>query len=176
LSADAPRLVVWAMCFAGEYANLTDAARLHETEKRVSVAAGELADLGDAAGAAKAHTVRATALAGLGQVAECESALDDALTAAREAGDRRRVTDVLGRAPTAALWGPSPVSRAGGRCLDIVRLLRITTGSPAVEATSLRCQAVLEAFRGRADAARRVLRKARRDLEGLGLAARSSET
>jgi class 3 adenylate cyclase/ketosteroid isomerase-like protein/tetratricopeptide (TPR) repeat protein len=170
LTADTPRLAAWATCFAGEYANLTDPARLHETEKRVMVAARELAELGDAAGAAKAHTVRATALAQLGRVAECEVALDDALTAAREAGDRRRVTDVLGRAPKAALWGPSPVSRAGGRCLDIVRLLRITTGSPAVEATSLRCQAVLEAFRGRADAARRMVRKARRDLEELGLA------
>src|SRR5581483_4036875 len=98
--AGSPRLHAWADCFSGELANLTDPTRLRETEKRVSVAAKELAELGDAAGAAKAHTVRSTALAGLGQVGECESALDDALTAAREAGDRRRVTDVLGRAPT----------------------------------------------------------------------------
>ncbi len=61
------------------------------------------------------------------------------------------------------------MSRAGGRCLDIVRLLRITTGSPAVEATSLRCQAVLEAFRGRDEAARRMLRSAKRRLTELGL-------
>jgi len=67
------------------------------------------------------------------------------------------------------VWGPSPVPRAGGRCLDVVRLLRITAGSPAVEATSLRCQAVLEAFRGRTEAARRLLASARESLEELGL-------
>ena len=106
---------------------------------------------------------------GLGRFAECEAVLDQALTAARAANDRRRITATLGSAPHAALWGPNPVSRAGGRCLDIVRLLRITTGSPAVEATSLRCQAVLEAFRGRADAARRMLGSARRTLSELGL-------
>jgi hypothetical protein len=60
------------------------------------------------------------------------------------------------------------VPRAGGRCLDVVRLMRITAGSPVVEATSLRCQAVLEAFRGRTDAARRLISSAREMLEELG--------
>ena len=76
---------------------------------------------------------------------------------------------VLAGAPLAALWGPNPVPRAGGRCLDVVRLLRITTDSPAVEATSTRCQAVLEAFRGRAAAARRMIDSARRTVTELGL-------
>src|SRR5207245_1969500 len=40
---------------------------------------------------------------------------------------------------------------------------------PAVEATALRCQAVLEALRGRFDAARRMLSSARTALEELGL-------
>ena len=69
--------------------------------------------------------------------------LQGAVTTLRDAlsaGDRRRVAAVLGAAPLAALWGPSPIPRAGGRCLDVIRLLRITTGSPAVEATSVRCQ------------------------------------
>ena len=86
---------------------------------RLRAAAELLSALDDAAGAAKAHTVHAGALARLGRVAESELALDRALNAAREAGDRRRVTAVLGTAPLAALWGPSPVSRAGGRCLDV---------------------------------------------------------
>ena len=116
------------------------------------------------AGAAKAHTVHATTLARLGRFGECEAVLDLAKSAARDADDRRRITASSASAPHATLWGPSPVSRAGGRCLDIIRLLRITTDSPAVEATSIRCQAVLEAFRGRADAARRMLRRARRML------------
>ena len=51
----------------------------------------------------------------------------------------------------------------------MVRLLRITTDSPAVEATSTRCQAVLEAFRGRAAAARRMIDSARRTVSELGL-------
>ena len=64
---------------------------------------------------------------------------------------------------------PSPVARAGGRCLDVVRLLRITTASPSVEATSMRCQAVLEALRGRFDVARSMLDSSRATLEELGL-------
>ena len=76
---------------------------------------------------------------------------------------------VLADAPLAALWGPNPVPRAGGRCLDVVRLLRITTDSPAVEATSTRCQAVLEVFRGRATTARRMIDSARRSVTELGL-------
>lgn len=76
---------------------------------------------------------------------------------------------MLAGAPLAALWGPNPVPRAGGRCLDVVRLLRITTDSPAVEATSSRCQAVLEASRGRAPAARRIIYTARRTVTEVGL-------
>ena len=109
------------------------------------------------------------ALAALGRVGECEAELDLALTAARAADDRRRVTAVLGSAPTAALWGPSPVPRAGGRCLDVIRLLRITTASPAVEAVSVRCQAVLEGLRGRFDTARTMLESSRATAEELGL-------
>ena len=78
---------------------------------------------------------------GSAQVGACEAALDRALAAARRARDRRRANAVLAGAPLAALWGPSPVTRASGRCLDVVRVLRITQGAPAVEAVALRCQA-----------------------------------
>lgn len=100
---------------------------------------------------------------------DCEAALDRALTAARRARDDRRVNAVLAGAPLAALWGPSPVPRAGGRCLDVVRLLRITTGSPVVEAASTRCQGVLDALRGRTAAARALIDSARRSLDELGM-------
>src|SRR5258708_34813685 len=122
-----------------------------------------------APGTPTAHTARAQRRARLGRIADCEIALDDALTAARRARDHRRVNAVLANAALAALWGRSPVPRAGGGCLDVVRLLRITTDSPAVEATSTRCQAVLEAFRGRAAAARRMIDSARRTVTELGL-------
>ena len=89
--------------------------------------------------------------------------------AARTADDRRRITSVLAAAPVAALWGPSPVPRAGGRCLDVMRLSRITADSPAVEATSVRCQAVLEGMRGRFDTARSLLDSARATGRKVGL-------
>ncbi|KUI42021.1 hypothetical protein AU197_18030 [Mycobacterium sp. IS-1590] len=169
VAGDSGRLGAWGTCFDGELAMLTDPERLDEIESAVRVAAEQLAALDDAAGEAKAHTVRAGCLARLGRIGDCETALDQALTAARRAREHSRVNAVLAGAPLAALWGPNPVPRAGGRCLDVVRLLRITTGSPLVEATSTRCQAVLDAFRGRAAEGRRLIESARRTLTELGL-------
>jgi class 3 adenylate cyclase len=168
-TVDSARLAAWATCFDGQLSMLIHPERLDEAEAALAGAAAKLAELDDAAGEAKAHTVRAGCLARLGRIGDCEIALDDALTAARRAREHRRVNSVLANAPLAALWGPNPVPRAGGRCLDVVRLLRITTDSPAVEATSTRCQAVLEAFRGRAPAARRMIDSARRTVTELGL-------
>ncbi|WP_255413203.1 BTAD domain-containing putative transcriptional regulator [Mycobacterium sp. 3519A] len=168
-TGDSRRLAAWGACFDGQLSMLTHPERLDEIEAAVRSAADELAELDDAAGEAKAHTVRAGCLARLGRIADCEAALDHALTAARRAREHRRVNAVLANAPLAALWGPNPVPRAGGRCLDVVRLLRITTGSPVVEATSTRCQGVLDAFRGRAAAGRTLIESARRTLTDLGL-------
>jgi AAA ATPase domain len=168
-TVNSPRLAAWATCFDGQLSMLIHPERLDEVETALGLAAQKLAELDDAAGEANAHTVRAACLARLGRIGHGEIALDDALTAARRARDHRRVNAVLAGAPLAALWGPNPVPRAGGRCLDVVRLLRITTDSPAVEATSTRCQAVLEAFRGRAEAARRMIESARRTVTELGL-------
>ena len=168
-ASDSARLAAWGTCFDGQLSMLTDPERLDEIESAVGAAAEKLAGLDDAAGEAKAHTVRAGCLARLGRIGDCETALDQALTAARRAREHRRVNAVLANAPLAALWGPNPVPRAGGRCLDVVRLLRITTGSPVVEATSTRCQGVLDAFRGRAAAGRALIETARRTLTELGM-------
>jgi DNA-binding SARP family transcriptional activator/predicted ATPase len=168
-TVDSARLSAWATCFDGQLSMLIHPERLDEAEAALGAAAQRLAQLDDAAGEAMAHTVRAACLARLGRIGDGEIALDDALTAARRAREHRRVNAVLAGAPLAALWGPNPVPRAGGRCLDVVRLLRITTDSPAVEATSIRCQAILEAFRGRAAAARRMIDSARRTVTELGL-------
>ena len=162
------RLHAWATCFDAQRTTMRGGS-LDGLEDRLASAAETLQSLGDASGAAKAHRVHASVLARLGRIGDCEAALDRALTAAREAGDHRQITNVLAAAPSAALWGPSPVARAGGRCLDVVRLLRITTGSPEVEAISIRCQAILEALRGRFDAARSMLGAARRILEERGV-------
>ena len=86
--------------------------------------------VGDLSGEAKAHYVHASALERLGQIGAAERALDAALGGGRGAGDRRLADAILAEAPPAALWGPSPVTRASGRCLDVVRVLRITDGRP----------------------------------------------
>ena len=130
-TVDSARLAAWATCFDGQLSMLTHPERLDEIEAALAAAAEKLAELDDAAGEAKAHTVRAGCLARLGRIGDCEIALDDALTAARRAREHRRVNAVLAGAPLAALWGPNPVPRAGGRCLDVVRLLRITTDRPS---------------------------------------------
>ncbi|HVN84362.1 MAG TPA: nuclear transport factor 2 family protein [Candidatus Binatia bacterium] len=169
------RLRAWHTCFAGQLTVLTAPQELQATADAVAAAALELGKLDDAAGEAKAHSVHAQALARLGKVGACEAALDKALAAARKAGDRRRANAVLAGAPLAALWGPSPVTRASGRCLDVVRVLRITQGAPAVESVALSCQGVLEALRGRTEAARRMIASSRRMVEELGIAHRLFE-
>ncbi len=170
------RLRAWAVCFRAQLTELTDPGRLVEAEHEATHAAGVLAALRDEAGAAKGHLTRARILQALGRVGDAEDELDRALTAAREADDSRRITAVLGAAPPAAVLGPSPVPRAGGRCLDIVRLLRVTTRAPSVEATSMRAQGLLEAFRGRFDAARAMIDRARRKVDELGLRHESLQT
>lgn len=168
-AAQSGRLAAWGACFDAQLSMLTDPEHLDEVESAVTAAAQSLAQFDDAAGEAKAYTVRAGCLAMLGRIGDAETALDQALTAARRAREHRRVNAVLAGAPLAALWGPNPVPRAGGRCLDVVRLLRITTGSPLVEAISTRCQGVLDAFRGRATAGRQLIDSARRSLTELGM-------
>jgi hypothetical protein len=170
------RLSAWHTCLAAQLAVLTALQGLQAAADAVAAAAKQLAAAGDAAGEAKAHSVHALTLARLGRVGACEAALDQALAAARRANDRRRANTVLAGAPLAALWGPSPVTRASGRCLDVVRVLRITQGAPAVEAVALSCQGVLEALRGRTDAARRMIASARKMVEELGIASRLFET
>jgi len=169
------RLRAWHTSFAGQLAVLSDPQALRACEAAVAGAADALAAAGDAAGEAKAHSVHALVLAQLGRIGASEAALDRALAAARRARDRRRANAVLAGAPVAALWGPSPVTRASGRCLDVVRVLRITQGAPAVEAVALRCQAVLETLRGRSEAARRMIASSRRMVEELGITQRVLE-
>jgi len=170
------RLVGWAECFLAELDMLTGAASPADADARSAAAARSLAVLGDAAGAAKGWSVQAKALRKTGHFGDSEAALDRALAAARGAGDRRRSNAVLAAAPLVSLWGPSPVSRATGRCLDVVRIVRITRGSRAVEATAVRCQAVLEALGGRIGDARRMIASARHMVEDLGLAHALLET
>ena len=162
-------LAPWATCYRCQFVIYTDPERLLEVEARLQGAIDEFGRRNDPAGLAKAHRVRAGARSRLGRIGDCEADLFEALIAARHSGDHRQITAALGAAPGAALWGPSPVPKAGGRCLDVVRMQRMTTAAPSLEATSLRCLAVLELLRGRPDKARTMLADARQVVADLGL-------
>ena len=84
-----------------QLSTLSDPERLDEIETALAVAAENLASFEDAVGEAKAHTVRAGVLARLGRIGDAETALDQALTAARRAREDRRVNAVLAGAPHA---------------------------------------------------------------------------
>lgn len=164
-----PVFAGWAKAYDAQAITIAEPDRLADAETLATDAVEAMADLADPTGRAKARLVRAAILARRGRIGECEAELDIALTEARAAADTRRVVAVLGVAPLAALWGPSPVARAGGRCLDVLRLLRITASSPSVEAVALRCQAVLEALRGRSETALSLIERAQGSIEELGL-------
>ena len=162
-------LAPWATCYRCQFVVYTDPERLLEVEARLHEAIDEFGRRADPAGLAKAHRVRAGARGRLGRIGDSEIDLFEALIAARRSGDHRQITAALGAAPGAALWGPSPVPKAGGRCLDVVRMQRMTTAAPSLEATSLRHLAVLELLRGRPDKARTMLADARQVVADLGL-------
>lgn len=162
-------LTPWAICYRCQLIAYTDPSRLLEADERLQGAIDDFGRRKDTAGLAKAHRVRASARGRLGRIGDSETDLFEALIAARQCGDHRQITAALGAAPNAALWGPSPAPKAGGRCLDVVRMQRMTTAAPSLEATSLRCLAVLELLRGRADKARTMLADARQVVADLGL-------
>ncbi len=162
-------LAPWATCYRCQFVVYTEPERLPEVDERLQGAIDEFSRRKDPAGLAKAHRVRASARSRLGRIGDCEADLFEALIAARQSGDHRQITAALGAAPGAALWGPSPVPKAGGRCLDVVRMQRMTTAAPSLEATSLRHLAVLELLRGRPDKARKMLADARQVVADLGL-------
>lgn len=162
-------LVPWATCYRCQIIVYTDPTRLLEADERLQGAIDEFSRRKDSGGLAKAHRVRAAGRARLGRIGDAEIDLFEALIAARQGGDQRQITAALGAAPNAALWGPSPAPKAGGRCLDVVRMQRMTTAAPSLEATSLRCLAVLELLRGRPDKARTMLTDARQVVADLGL-------
>ncbi|UUO04095.1 AAA family ATPase [Mycolicibacterium novocastrense] len=162
-------LAPWATCYRCQFGVYTDPDRLLEYDALLQGAIDEFARRADPAGLAKAHRVRASARLRLGRVGDGEVDLFEALIAARQSRDHRQITAALSAAPGAALWGPSPVPKAGGRCLDVVRMQRMTTAAPSLEATSLRHLAVLELLRGRPDKARKMLGEARQIVADLGL-------
>ena len=169
VAADSPRLRAWHTCFAGQLTVLT-APRGAARDRRARWRPRPSARRARRRRRRGQGALRARAGAGAArQGRRLRGGARPGAAAARRAGDRRRANAVLAGAPLAALWGPSPVTRASGRCLDVVRVLRITQGAPAVEAVALSCQGVLEALRGRTEAARRMIASSRKMVEELGI-------
>jgi class 3 adenylate cyclase/ketosteroid isomerase-like protein/tetratricopeptide (TPR) repeat protein len=170
MAAQDQRLRPRAAVLSGELSILTGDPAPEVTLENLTQAADALTAAGDWAGSAKAHLVTSQGYTQLRQLGAAEAALDRALLAARRIGDARLITAVLAAAPRFAVNGPSPVVRGSGRCLDVLRILRMTPGNRHVEPIALRCQAVLEAMRGRFGPARDILAAGRATLEELGLA------
>ena len=141
---------------------------MDEIESALSAAAEELAGLDDAAGEAKAHTVRAGCLARLGRIGDCETALDHALTAARRAREHRRVNAVWRVRHSLRCGVPTRYPR--GRAVSGRRATAPHhDGIAGCGGNVYACQAVLDALRGRAAAGRSLLDSARRALTELGM-------
>ena len=110
---DSARLAAWGTCFDGQLSMLTDPERLDEIESAVAAAAEKLAGLDDAAGEAKAHTVRAACLARLGRIGDCRNGVGPrshggATCAGTPPGERR-----AGGCATRRAVGPQPGAPRG---------------------------------------------------------------
>ena len=156
--------------FRAKLWTLTDVTRLEAATEIAAQATSELAAGDDLAATAYARLVLAQCLGSLGRMAESELELDVALTEARAAGDQRRTVEVLGAAPSAAVWGPRTIAMAGARCLDVLRLQETTAASAAVECEAARHQGVLEALRGERSASRSRFAHAQSIAADLGVA------
>ena len=112
-TVDSARLSAWATCFDGQLSVLVHPERLDDVEAALGAAAQKLAEIDDAAGEAKAHTVRATCLARLGRIGDCEIALgrrsDGGTACARSPPGQRRA----GRCAACRAVGAEPGSTSG---------------------------------------------------------------
>ena len=107
ISAGDEKLAAWAVCFEAQLVSLTDPQGLLAADAAATGAATTLQALGDGAGEAKAHQVRAALLARLGRVGDAEAVLDLALGAARAPP-----TTV---AESPRCWAPRPSPRSSAR-------------------------------------------------------------
>ena len=121
---------------------------------------------GDHVGLARAWTLVVLVQYVRGRVGELEDAAARATEHARAAGDRRLLSTVANARIRSALTGPLPVAEAIERCEELADEVR---GDRRLEAVAASARAVLEAMRGRPEAARMLYRDAHAVLEDLGL-------
>jgi tetratricopeptide (TPR) repeat protein len=163
--------------------------RMVEAELRVSLDPGErtleelrreaeeairvFEELGDHGGLAKAWHLVALIHWDEARAADTEQALEQAVTHAGLAGDRRQEAEDLGLLSMTPSWGPTPVAEGIRRCQEI---LERAAGHPRVEAFALVTRGALEAMAGRIDEGRDMTVRGRKRLETLGLLVTAAAT
>jgi tetratricopeptide (TPR) repeat protein len=160
--AAADAAVALAYLRAHTVPELSDAEVAHELEGVIRV----LAELDD-----KVVLARALGLAGMlrhwrGEAAAAMADLEQAVSYAREAGDRTQEAAILHYVLMAILWGPTIVAEG------LERVEEIREGAQAnrrLEISLLRTRGQLEAMQGRFDPARDLLAQATMLAEELGL-------
>jgi DNA-binding SARP family transcriptional activator len=137
-----------------------------ERARRVTdTALGILGEHGDDLGLCRTWCLRAKIAWTEGLVAAADEAWRRAAEHARRAGDERELFEILCWRASAAVWGPTPVAEAIGRCRKLRDQVR---ASPVAVAVMLHPLGLLHALRGDFDQARRLIREGNEILDGLG--------
>jgi class 3 adenylate cyclase/tetratricopeptide (TPR) repeat protein len=120
---------------------------------------------GDDRGRCRAWSLRAEAAWITGQVSRADAAWGKAAECAGRAGDERELLGILGWRATAAVFGPTPVAEAIGRC---DRLRHRVGASPVADAWAVNALALLHAMQGEFELADRLVAEANETLRQLG--------
>jgi len=126
---------------------------------------GILGEHGDDLGLCRAWCLRAKIAWTEGLVAAADEAWRRAAEHARRAGDERELFEILGWRASAAVFGPTPVAEAIGRCTKLQDQVR---ASPVAVAAMLHPLGLLHALEGDFDQARRLIREGNEILDDLG--------
>jgi DNA-binding SARP family transcriptional activator len=124
-----------------------------------------LAEHGDDVGQCRAWCLRAWIGWTGALIAVADDAWRRAAGHASQAGDQRELFEILGWRASAAVWGPTPVREAIGRCVSIREQVR---ASPVAVAVTLHPLGLLHAMDGDFDRARRLVRQGNEILDELG--------
>lgn len=116
-------------------------------------------------GRSRVWSLRAHAAWIEGRVGEADAAWSEAAACAARAGDERAVIEVHRWRATAAVFGPTPVGEAIGRC---EALRELVAGSPFAVASTVNPLATLHAMRGDFALADACVKEANATLSGLG--------
>jgi class 3 adenylate cyclase/tetratricopeptide (TPR) repeat protein len=141
---------------------LSDAEVARELEGVIHV----LRDLGDKAGLARALGLAGQLRHWRGEAAAAMGDLEQAVTYARDVGDRTQEATVLHYVLMAVLWGPTSVDEGLERVADIRDEAH---ANRRLEISLLRTQGQLEAMQGRLDVGRDLLAQATTLADELGL-------